>query len=169
MQNAKDTFYEVLRRRLATANPERTIVVRGLTRPAVVVEGNELTSAAEPPADCFRLRWISADTATQGNMTRCAMRCEVLYESAGTALNAGMDRERLLARMDRELMAMVNAQPQRAPKMSYVGLPGGKPAVALASNIWWSDVVLGPVVVKAERLARTASIEVMAFEEAGEV
>jgi hypothetical protein len=32
VQNAKDTFYEVLRNRLVAFNPERTIVLRGVVR-----------------------------------------------------------------------------------------------------------------------------------------
>jgi hypothetical protein len=56
VQNAKDTFYEVLRGRLAALNPDRTIVLRGVTRPGVLVDENELvTDVAEP--DCFRMQW----------------------------------------------------------------------------------------------------------------
>lgn len=169
MQNAKDTFYEVLRARLAAVNPERTTVMRGMVRPAVLVEENELISAEAPPADCFRLRWLASEADVQSAMTRCAMRCEVLYETAGTALNAGMDRGRVLSAMDRELIAMVHAQPQRAAKVDYSKLPLGKPSVRMTTNVWWSDVAFGAVVVKAERLSRTAVIELMSFEEAGEV
>ena len=56
MQNAKDTFYVTLRDRLAALNPARTMVVRGVTRPGVLVEENELVSAYEP-VDVFCLRW----------------------------------------------------------------------------------------------------------------
>ena len=45
MQNAKDTFYVTLRDRLAAVNPARTMVLRGVTRPGVLVEENELASA----------------------------------------------------------------------------------------------------------------------------
>ena len=58
MQNAKDTFYELLRGRLAALNPERTAVVRGLTRPGVLVDENELQASAALP-DCFHLQWVS--------------------------------------------------------------------------------------------------------------
>lgn len=44
-QNAKDTFYVTLRDRLAARNADRTVVVRGATRPAVVVEENEMATA----------------------------------------------------------------------------------------------------------------------------
>jgi hypothetical protein len=39
----------------------------------------------------------------------------------------------------------------------------------MSTNIWWSDVVLGPLVVKADRIARTAKVTVMSREEAGEL
>ena len=42
MQSAKDTFYVTLRDRLAALNPARTVVVRGMVRPGVLVEENEL-------------------------------------------------------------------------------------------------------------------------------
>jgi hypothetical protein len=46
MQNARDTFYVRLRDRLAAVNPARTMVLRGVTRPGVLVEENELASAS---------------------------------------------------------------------------------------------------------------------------
>ena len=45
MQNAKDTFYVTLRDRLAAVNPARTMLVRGVIRPGLLVEENELASA----------------------------------------------------------------------------------------------------------------------------
>ncbi len=48
MQNAKDTFYVTLQARLAALNPARTMVLRGVTRPGVQVEENELTTAYDP-------------------------------------------------------------------------------------------------------------------------
>ena len=59
MQNAKDTFYEMLRGRLAALNPGRTIVLRGVVRPGVLVEENELVSTVVLP-DCFRVNWTQA-------------------------------------------------------------------------------------------------------------
>ena len=60
MQNAKDTFYEVLRSRLAALNASRTVVVRNITRPGVMVEENELSSE-QVRGDCFRLRWTGME------------------------------------------------------------------------------------------------------------
>ena len=166
MQNAKDTFYEVMRSRIASANPERTIVVRGLIRPGVLVEENELASAVSI-ADCFRLQWAEASVDTMGAMPVLTLRCEVLYETAGSAMN-GMDRGRALTAMDAELSAAVNASPQNARKRSYAAVANGGAAVPLSTNIWWSAVELGPARIKGDRLVRTTSVAVMSFEEAGE-
>lgn len=168
MQNAKNTFYEVLRSRIAAANPERTMVLRGVTRPAVLVEENELVSAVTMP-DCFRLKWIDATVDAANGLPVATLTCEVLYETVGTPGNAGLDRGRLLTAMDAELVTAVNAVPQRSAKQSYAALANGGSATAMGTNIWWSDVVLGPIVVKADRIARTAKIAVMSCEEAGEL
>ena len=45
MQNAKDTFYLMLQSRLTALNPSRTIVVRGVLRPGILVDENELPTA----------------------------------------------------------------------------------------------------------------------------
>ena len=168
MQNAKDTFYEVLRSRIAAANPERTIVLRGVTRPGALVEENELVTAVTIP-DCFRLRWLDASVDAANALPLAALTCEVMYEAAGTPGNAGLDRGRLLTEMDAELVAAINACPQHSLKQSYAALATGGSATPLTTNIWWTNVVLGPLVVKADRIARTAKVTVMSCEEAGEL
>jgi hypothetical protein len=168
VQNAKDTFYEMLRTRIAAANPERTIVLRGLVRPGVLVEDNELVSAVTIP-DCFRLRWIDASVDAANASPVATMTCEVLYETAGTAGNGGLDRGRLLTEMDAELTAAVNACPQKTAKQNYAALASGGAVTAMTTNIWWSDVVPGPLIVKADRIGRTAKVTVMSCEEAGEL
>jgi hypothetical protein len=168
LQNAKDTFYELLRSRIAAANPERTIVVRGVTRPGVLVEENELVTTVTTP-DCFRLRWIDASVDSANALPVATLTCEVLYETAGTAGNAGMDRGRLLAAMDAELAGALNNTPQTVIKQSFAALATGGSATAMSTNIWWGDVVLGPLVVKGDRIARTAKVAVMSCEEAGEL
>ena len=168
MQSAKDTFYEVLRGRVAVGNPERTIVLRGVVRPGVMVVENELVAAGSL-VDCFRLSWGESEIDADGAMPMVAMNCEIAYETAGTALNAGMDRGRMLAAMDGELLAAVKAWPQTALKRNYSGLAFGKAVVAMKTNIWWGDVVLGAVTVEGERLKRVATVQVMSYQEAGEL
>lgn len=169
MQNAKDTFYEVLRGRLAAVNPDRTIVLRGVTRPGVLVQENELLTAVALP-DCFRLRWKVGDVDANGAMPLVTMTCMVDYETAGTAMNGGMDRGRALAAMDGELQAAVNPLQRSAPKMNYAGLAfGATAAVAMKTSVWWGEVTFGETVVKDDRLARTATVVVMSYQEAGEL
>jgi hypothetical protein len=165
LQNAKDTFYELLRSRIAGANPERTIVVRGVMRPGVLVEENELATTVTLP-DCFRLRWIDATVDAANALPVATMTCEVMYETAGTT---GLDRGRALAAMDAELVGALNSAPQNVTKQNYAALANGDIATAMSTNIWWSDVVLGPLVLKADRIARTAKVTVMSCEEAGEL
>lgn len=164
MQNAKDTFYETLRDRLAAANAAATLVVRGVVRPAVVVEENEIASAAEL-RDCFRLRWTGL-RVDAGAAALVSMACEIRYATAGSG--GGLDRGRALAAMDAALMAAVGAAPQSAVKKDFSGLANGGAAVSLSSRVWWSDVAFGALTEDAGEVRRTATVEVWSYREAGE-
>lgn len=168
MQNAKNTFYEVLRARLAALNPARTLVVRGVMRPGVLVEENELATALHLP-DCFRLRWTKVEVESQSRMPRVTMQCTLDYATAGSAGNGGMDRGRSLAAMDAELQSALSAWPQRAVKNNYSGLASGSPPAAMSTNIWWGDVAFGMTNVKDDRLERSATVAVMSYQESGEL
>ena len=168
MQNAKDTFYELLRGRLAALNPERTIVVRGLTRPGVLVDENELQASGGLP-DCFHLQWSAEAVDTQGVMPLVTLGCEITYATAGTALNAGLDRGRVLAAMDGELLAAVRQGPQSALKSDYSGMTSGGAAIPMTTNVWWGDPAFGPVKLDRDRVLRTATVAVMSYQEAGEL
>lgn len=170
MQNAKDTFYVALQTRLAALNPARTMVVRGVMRPGVLVEENELSSAYEP-VDVFCLRWTNARVDMQGALPLTALTCEIGYATDGNAGNGGMDRGRLLAAMDAELASAVGTAPQSAVKMNYSGLAGesGAPPIAMGTNIFWSDATFGKTAINGERLERVATIEVFSYQEAGEL
>src|SRR5665213_1122521 len=106
MQNAKDTFYEVVRDRVAAANAALTVVVRGVVRPAVVVDENEIASAADL-RDCFRLRWAGLSVSVEGAAALVSMQCEILYATAGS--DGGLDRGRVLAGLDAALASAVGA------------------------------------------------------------
>ncbi len=95
MQNARDTFYVTLRDRLAAVNPARTMVLRGVTRPGVLVEENELASAYQP-VDAFCLRWTGLSVDAKGSLPLVTMVCEIRYATDGDSGNGGMDRGRLL-------------------------------------------------------------------------
>src|ERR1700761_5791417 len=117
MQNAKDAFYVALRDRLAAINPARTMVVRGVTRPGVLVEENELASAYQP-VDVFCLHWTGVGVDAKGALPLVSMTCRIAYATDGSSGNGGMDRGRLLSAMDAELAAVVGAAPQNAAKMN---------------------------------------------------
>jgi hypothetical protein len=170
MQNAKDTFYVALRDRLAALNPARTLVLRGVTRPGVLVEENELASA-DVPVNAFSLRWTGIGVDARGSLPLVTMMSEIRYATDGDAGNGGMDRGRLLAGMDAELSAAVSVAPQNVGKMNYTASAGmsGVAPVAMATNVFWGDVTYGPVVVNAERLERVATVEVFCYQEAGEL
>ncbi len=164
MQNAKDTFYTTLRDRLAAVNPARTMVVRGVTRPAVLVEENELPSDAVP-VDAFRLRWTSMKADPNGALPLVTMGCEIRYATDGNSGNGGMDRGRLLAAMDAELASALSETPRNAVKTSYATVP----PLPLNTNVFWGDVTFSAAAVTGERLERAATVEVFCYQEAGEL
>ncbi len=168
MQNARDTFYVMLRDRVAAVNPARVMVVRGVVRPGVRVEENELASVAQA-ADVFSLRWVGLAVNAQGALPLVSMSCEISYATDGDAGNGGMDRGRLLAAMDAELMMAVSGGPQSAVKMNYAGGAVGSGPVAMGTNVFWGDAVFGAAVVKGERLERVATVAVFCYQEAGEL
>jgi hypothetical protein len=170
MQNARDTFYVTLRDRLAAVNPARTMVLRGVTRPGVLVEENELASAYQP-VNAFCMHWTGLGVDARGGLPLVTMTCQIQYATDGDAGNGGMDRGRLLSGMDAELVAAVSAAPQSAVKMNYAAAAGnsGQAPVAMATNVFWGDVTFAAAVVNGERLERVATVEVFSYQEAGEL
>ena len=163
MQRAKDTFYVTLSNGLAAANPLRTTSVRGVLRPAVLVEENELLNA-EPLTETFRLRWTEASFDTSGTVPMAKLRCEIGYETAGSVGLSGMDRGRILTAMDGELRTVLSAEIQSAPKMDFTGAT----ATPEGTRIFWSDPVFGEAAMVGDRLTRSAVVSVWSVEEAGE-
>jgi hypothetical protein len=164
MENAKNTFYVTLRNRLAVINPLRTMVVRGVVRPGMLVEENEQVSGLQPP-DVFVLRWSKLAVDPEMPATMAGMTCEIAYATDGNQDNAGMDRGRMMTQMDAELKQML--APYWTVKMNYSAVP----AVAMQTNVFWSDAAYEPVVRAAtslERLQRTATVTVYSVEELGE-
>ncbi len=173
MQATKDTFYVTLRDRVAAANPARTVVVRGVTRPGVLVEENELPSGFVP-ADVFSLRWTEVTVDEAGAVPLVSLTCSIRYGTDGDAGVGGMDRGRLLAAMDAELAGALGAGAQgvglrNVKKMDYrrlVGSSGTGTAGTLGTNVFWGDVAFGPAVMAGERLERVATVVVFGFVEA---
>jgi hypothetical protein len=161
MQNAKDTFYLTLRNRLAAVNPARTMTLRSVTRPGILVEDAEAFTA-QPQLDAFTLRWTGFQADLHLPSILAQMTCEVQYTTAGTQTNAGLDRGRSLARMDYELLQLL--YPYSAQKMSYAQ----NPVAPMGTLVFWSEPEFGSAVSDHDRLTRTAKITVFAFQEPSE-
>jgi hypothetical protein len=164
MQNAKDTFYITLQTRLATLNPARTIVLRGIVRPGTLVDENELPTALIP-TDAFRLQWTKLQVTSASPLPWIALECSILYATDGATASGGMDRGRALAAMDAELAAALAQPPHAVPKLNYTTTPPAQ----MATNIFWANPIFGETKALDERLARTTTVQVFAYQEAGEL
>ncbi len=161
MQNAKDSFYMALRTRLAELNPERTVLLRGALRPGILVEEAE-APFSQFPSDVFVLRWLGVGLDLDVDSAMAAMECEIVYQTCGTQSFGGLDRGRLLSRMDEELAAIL--QPFHTPKLSYLATP---PA-AMLTQVFWDEPGFGPAAVQRDRLGRSAKFMVYSYQEQGE-
>ena len=161
MQNAKDSFYMALRNRLATINPDRTILLRGTVRPGIVVEEAE-APFGQLPSDVFVLRWLGLGVDTDLESTMAAEECEILYQTCGTQSFGGLDRGRSLSEKDEELVAML--QPYYTPKLNYTATP---PATML-TQVFWDEAGFTPLVAQRDLLSRSAKVTVYSYQEQGE-
>ena len=162
MQNARDSFYIALRNRLAALNPGRTVRVRGVQRPSLLVEEAEAVMA-EAVEDVFVLRWTAATAMELMPTPLLALGCEVHYGTSGTQTNAGLDRGRALSEMDREMLTVL--QPLWTPKLRY----SVTPAAAMQTNVFWTEPELGAAAADRNVLRRVMKLTVYAFEEPGEL
>jgi len=186
MQSAKDSFYVALRDRLAARNPQRTVFLNGVTRPAVVVMENECVTAAGPLPEAFYLGWGTAQQVgamRNGQPPLLSLECTISYWTGGSAEMQGVDRGRVLAQLDSELLAICS--PPSAGKCDY----SQTPAADLGTKVLWTLpelrlprlqgaappwTVLGdqlrgtpPDSVSAVRLERAASLAIFFYPRAG--
>ena len=161
MQNAQNTFYITLRNRLAALNPNRTIYLRGVTRPGILVESNELVTP-QPPSDVFVIRWTGLHNDPYLSEVMLQMECEIEYRTEGTIGNLGMDRGALLTEMDAELLSLL--QPNTAQKLNYAQ----SPVTPMETQIFWTEATFQPVKTDRDRLLRIAMVSVCSYEEPGE-
>jgi hypothetical protein len=161
MQNAKDSFYMALRMRLATINPERTVLLRGSVRPGILIEEAEAVFS-QIPADVFVLRWTGLGVELDLPAKMAAMQCEIHYATCGAQSYGGLDRGRALSRMDQELLGML--QPFSTAKLNCLAVP---PAQML-TQVFWDEPMFSAVSVQRDRLSRTATVVVYTYREQGE-
>jgi len=161
MQNAKDSFYMALRTRLAVLNPERTILLRGVVRPGIVLEEAE-APYTQQPSDVFVLRWTGLGMDTDLGLALAAEECEIHYQTVGTQSYGGLDRGRMLSEMDEEIAMIL--RPFYTPKMNYLA----QPATELLTHVFWDEAIFSPLTTQRDKLSRNARTRVYSYQEEGE-
>ena len=150
-----------LRARLSTVNPERTILLRGATRPGIIVEEAE-APMSQLPNDVFVLRWLGLGVDTDLPATMAGEQCEILYQTCGTQSFGGLDRGRALSEMDEELLAII--EPFHTAKLNYASTP---PATML-TQVFWDEPAFSPVSIQRDRMSRATTVVVYSYQEQGE-
>ena len=162
MENARNTFYLALRNQLAVLNPLRVSMVRGVQRPGLLVEENETAVAIAAP-DLFVVRWTGLSWDGQHAFPLTAQVCEIRYWTEGTSTLGGMDRGRLLSAMDAELAQMLMVR--SAAKQNFATTP----PLLMATRVFWSAAVFGPVIPFKNQLSRVANVTLYSHEEAADL
>jgi hypothetical protein len=169
MQFAKDSFYMALRSRLAALNPARTISVEGVTVTAVVVSENSVDNSQIQLPEAYYLYWGGCRSLAQHDTSSrplFGMDCIVSFWTAGTS-EAGVDRGRVLAQLESELMAICH--PHSTAKQDF----RQSPSVDLGSSIFWTAPALKPIArdsgngteTPSRGLRREASLTIFFFPE----
>ncbi len=135
MQAAKDSFYMALRQRLAALNPSRTLVIDGVTVPAIVVRENMEPRFDEAQPGVFYLDFGDILIA-ESTRPMLGVDCHIWYASEGGS-GTGVDRGRDLAEMDTELLRICD--PPRTEMLDY----SQAPSVDLGAGIFWTIPMLG--------------------------
>lgn len=134
MQFAKDSFFLALQQRLAALNPTRTVTINGATVPAVLVVENLPPSWAEPQPNTFYIEWGAAEVigGHAGNNALMSLNAVISYYTQGS-VQSGVDRGRLLAQLDDELLGI--CQPANTEKMDYTQ----SPSADLGTKVFWEQ------------------------------
>jgi hypothetical protein len=156
MQFTKDSFYMALRERLVALNPLRTVTVNGVARPAVIVAENEVVVPVEPLPDAFYLEWGAVKPVERqtGRRRMMEMDCVISHHTLGS-VESGVDRGRVLAALDTELISI--CRPTHTEKQDF----SQTPSVDLGTQIVWSAPEFGEVsgVIANESTNRRVRVE----------
>ena len=135
MQAAKDSFYMALRERLAALNPARTMVIDGVTVPAIVVRENMEPRFGEAQPGAFYVDFGEILIA-ESTRPMLGLDCHIWYASEGS-VGTGVDRGRILAEMDEELIRICD--PPHTTMRDY----SQTPSADLGSGIFWTTPEMG--------------------------
>lgn len=136
MQAAKDSFYMALRARLAALDPARTVVIDGVTVPGIVVRENMEPRFNEAQPGVFYVDWGEVLIA-ESSRPMLGIDCSIWYASEGSRGGTGVDRGRVLAEMDVELLRICD--PPHTEMIDY----SQTPSADLGAGIFWTVPELG--------------------------
>ncbi len=162
MQHTKDSFYVALRDRLAVLNPARTVYLDGATRPAVIVAENQPSTPSAPLPDAFYLQWGAVrevKNALRSPRPLLVLDCQIVYRTIGTEGNSSVDRGRVLAALDLELLQISN--PPETVKRDYTQATPPD----LGTKIFWTRPQVVETVALGNELRRTAKVTVHFYPE----
>jgi hypothetical protein len=136
MQAAKDSFFRALQARLPAVNPDRTITVDGVSKPAILVAENEPYPPGKLLFNTFYIHWLGAPAVREFGGTlapRYEQVAHIEYLVRGTAdlQKPFADRGRLVAEMDGELIRILF--PGFTPKLDH----SQAPPASLGSTVTW--------------------------------
>lgn len=132
MQFSKDSFFLALRDRLAALAPDRTVIVDGAARPAVLVAENESSTAAPPLPRAFYLHYGACEAINPSSPAPLyRLDCEIAYRT-GFETGDSHARGRALGALDQELLCLCS--PPRTAKVDAAQAPP-RP---LGSTVSWS-------------------------------
>jgi hypothetical protein len=134
MQAAKDSFYMALRERLTALNPARTMVIDGVTVPAIVVRENLEARFQEAQTGAFYVDFGDILIA-ESTRPMLGIDCHIWYASEGSG-GTGVDRGRALAEMDVELLRICD--PPHTGMLDY----SQTPSADLGSAIFWTVPIM---------------------------
>ncbi len=158
MQKVKDSFFYALRQRLAALNPDRTVVIDGVLRPAVLAVENERVELDGAVAGAFCLRWGTAEQKQNSRSGVMAVNCVIDY--AVDDYDAGGNRQgRNLSAMDAELSAML--EPRSA---DLVEIDSGAVS-AIGKQIFWGTPAWSKPETSGGILTRRATVTVFSRPE----
>lgn len=136
MQAAKDSFYMALRARLAALDPVRTVLIDGVAVPGIVVRENMEPRFNEAQPGVFYVDWGEVLIA-ESSRPMLGIECSIWYASEGSSGGSGVDRGRVLAEMDVELLNICN--PPHTEMIDY----SQTPSADLGTGIFWTVPELG--------------------------
>lgn len=162
MQFAKDSFYIALRDRLAVLNPARTVYLDGVTRPAVIVAENQPSTPSVSLPDAFYLQWGAVreiKNAQRAPRPLLAFDCQIVYRTIGTEGNSSVDRGRVLATLDLELLEI--SSPTETVKRDYTQATPPD----LGTKVFWTRPQVMETVALGTELRRTSKVTVHFYPE----